>query len=270
MMRKTNGVIKIILGGLHNMDTDKSTTYILIHGAWHGAWCWDKVVPLLEEQGHTAIAVDLPGHGNDTAPIHEQNLTTYARKVEKVVREQNGNLVLVGHSLGGMVITQTAEYCGDLIKKLIYVAAFLPQNGQSADGRTALRPTDWAEMAGFGLVYLSEDGLTSTMTKKFAFDGLFNDLPEETANEAFGKLTSEAVASQYQNVEIGDRFARVPRIYVRCARDHSIPLDLQDKMLEASPCERVYTLETGHSPFLADPGGLAEILLRERYSQHST
>ena len=87
------------------------TTFVLVHGASHGSWCWDKVVPLLEAQGHQAVAVDLPGNTycEFDIPAAQVNLDTYANHVCRVLDRLGEPVVLVGHSLGGLTITQAAE-----------------------------------------------------------------------------------------------------------------------------------------------------------------
>ena len=106
------------------------STYVLIHGTWHGAWCWDKVIPLLEQAGHAAIAPDLPGHGKDKTPIPEVTLHAYVNRVCETINAQTEPVILVGHSMAGVIIIQAAEECPERIKMLVYVCAFLPGNGQ--------------------------------------------------------------------------------------------------------------------------------------------
>ena len=109
------------------------TTFVLVHGAAHGSWCWDKVVPLLEAPGHEAIAVDLPGntYGEFDIPHNVITLDTYAQHVCKVLDQINEPVVLVGHSLAGLTITQTAEYRPEKIKTLVYLTAVLIASGES-------------------------------------------------------------------------------------------------------------------------------------------
>ena len=92
--------------------------FVLIHGGNHGAWCWDRVVPLLEAKGHKVIAPDLPGHGKDKTPIQEVTLQSCVDKVCSVIEAQNEPVILVGHSISGVVISQVAEQIPTKIKTL--------------------------------------------------------------------------------------------------------------------------------------------------------
>ena len=107
--------------------------YLLIHGAWHGGWCWRKVAPLLESKGHRGIAPDLPGHGQDRTPLASVTLESYARRICEIARQQTEAVILAGHSMGGVAITQAGEYCAEKIQALVYVCAFLPRNGDSLE-----------------------------------------------------------------------------------------------------------------------------------------
>ncbi len=105
--------------------------FLLIHGAMGGAWCWERVIPGLQAAGHDALAIDLPGQGADTTPLAEITLYRYADAVCDALDRMAGPVLLTGHSMGGMVITQAASQRPDTLAGLIYVAAFLPQPGQS-------------------------------------------------------------------------------------------------------------------------------------------
>ncbi len=101
------------------------STFVLVHGGWSGGWTWEKVVPLLEEAGHQVEAPDLPGHGDDRTPIPQVSLQGYADRICRVLDAQPEPVVLVGHSSGGLVISQAAEQRPDKVKMLVYLAAFL-------------------------------------------------------------------------------------------------------------------------------------------------
>src|SRR5262249_7576688 len=123
------------------------STFVLIHGAWHGGWCWYKVIPLLEKKGHTVLAPDLPGHGRDKTSVSAVSFQAYVDRVCQVIDAQQEAVILVGHSMGGsMVTTQVAEYRPDKIQTLVYLAARLLRNGESSlsagqgDPESLLRP----------------------------------------------------------------------------------------------------------------------------------
>ena len=107
------------------------TQFLLVHGAFHGAWCWQKLVAELEKRGHRAKAIDLPGQGEDQTPLKEVTLDSMVDKIIAEMADLPGKVVLVGHSLGGMPITVTGEKVPDRIKALVYLSAFLPRDGEA-------------------------------------------------------------------------------------------------------------------------------------------
>jgi pimeloyl-ACP methyl ester carboxylesterase len=112
--------------------------FVLVHGAFAGAWLWEPVVDKLETAGHTVETLDLPGAGNDHTPVEEITLDAYAERICQVLGRRPQQAVLVGHSMGGMAVTQAASRCPERVAALIYVAAFLPGEGQSLKGLTEL------------------------------------------------------------------------------------------------------------------------------------
>ena len=117
-------------GGTGGADAE-ARTYVLVHGAFAGAWTWDRVVPLLEADGSTVLTLDLPSHGDDATPIAEATLDGYTAKVVELIDSADEPVVLVGHSMGGLVVSQAAEARPDKIERLVYLAAFLTEDGAS-------------------------------------------------------------------------------------------------------------------------------------------
>jgi len=221
------------------------STYVLVHGAWHGSWCWDKVAPLLEAKGHKVIAPDLPGHGADKTPISEITLDSYAARVCEVLDAQPEPVILVGHSMGGGVITQTADHRPGRIKTLVYLCGFLPRNGESI---RSLAKQDPDSVSGRNRV-IDEDGGFSTVKEEALREAFYADCPDEDVERATSLRVPEALAPSQTPVKTTEEnFGRVHRIYIQCLRDRSISPALQKRMCEALPCEKVLDLETAR-PF---------------------
>ena len=110
------------------------TTFLLVHGAWHGGWCYKKIVQKLTQQGHDVYTPTLTGLGERSHLLsREVNLSTHTEDVCNVIRfEELKNVVLCGHSYAGMVITGVADRMPEHIKTLVYLDAFIPENGKSA------------------------------------------------------------------------------------------------------------------------------------------
>ncbi len=232
-------------------------TFVLIHGAWHGAWCWRHVVPLLRARGHDVIAPDLPGHGDDPAAVAGQTLEAYAQRIEAVVRDCGGDVVLVGHSLGGLVISAVAEALPGRVRRLVYVTGFLPRDGDSLVRICSVDPHNPLNEASVR----TPDGKCVTVDPARLRELFFADCPDEDVAVAKARLGPEPIAVMFENVQVTPgRFGQIPRAYIHCSRDVALPLVVQEQMVAASPCETVLTLPTGHSPFFAAPERLAEVL----------
>src|SRR5262249_4166697 len=107
-------------------------TYVLVHGAWHGGWCWRRVRPLLQQAGHDVFTPTLTGLGERAHLLSpEVNLDTHIQDVVGVLEcEDLERVILVGHSYGGMVISGVAERAAARLARLVYLDAFVPQDGQ--------------------------------------------------------------------------------------------------------------------------------------------
>jgi pimeloyl-ACP methyl ester carboxylesterase len=106
-------------------------TFVMIHGAWHGGWCFDILRPLLEAKGHQMIAPDLPGMGGDEPTLAAVTLESWTDFVADLCRNADAPVILCGHSRGGIVISQAAEAAPDSIAALVYICAMLIPNGMS-------------------------------------------------------------------------------------------------------------------------------------------
>ena len=230
------------------------STFVLIHGGWHGAWCWDRVAPLLEQAGHEVVALDLPGHGEDLTPAVEVTLESYTDRVIGALDALPEPVVLVGHSLGGVVISQAAERRPGKIEKLVYLCALLLPSGKSAieasqeDGGSVILKNAEVE-ADLGRITLSEAGMR---------EALYHDCPEEDFERARRLISPQPLAPLGTPVEVtGDSFGSVRRTYVHTTQDRVVSPAAQEKMYAELPCEKVVSMATGHLPFFAAPEELA-------------
>lgn len=224
------------------------STYILVHGAWHGGWCWHKVVAALEAQGHRVLAPDLPGHGIDPTPPGATTLDSLAGHIGSLLEAEAEPAILVGHSYGGTIITQAAEWQPEKVKRLVYLTAFLPLNGQSTrelgggDADTRLN----AEMD-----VQPQDGTVTVRPSalKTVFYGHCSDADVALARAL---LVPEGLAGVGAPVATtAGNWGRLAKDYIACTDDQAIGLARQTSMAEAGGCRMVASLETDHSPFFS-------------------
>ncbi|MDA4113224.1 MAG: alpha/beta fold hydrolase [Thaumarchaeota archaeon] len=233
-------------------------TFVLVPGSWHGAWCWYKIVPLLRREGFEVLPLDLPGHGRDHTPLEEITLDGYVDAVCRVLDREPGKVTLVGHSRGGIVISQVAERCPEKIETLVYLAAFLIKDGEPMI-HTALADKD--SLIVQNLELNEQEGWH--MLRESAFkSALYGDCTEEDVELARSLLTREPNAPVGTPLHLTqDRFGRVPRVYIETLSDRGISNPVQRKMYTDLPCEEVIAMNTSHSPFLSAPEELASHLI---------
>jgi len=229
------------------------STFLLIHGAWHGAWCWYKVVPRLEKLGHRVIAPDLPCLGRDKAPANRISLSLWRDFVCDILDAEPEPVILVGHSRAGIVISEVAEHWPDKIRTLVYLTAFLPRNGESLFDLAA--QAVGSEVA--PNMVMSADSSTSTVRDDAIRSGFYGECPDEDVALARMLLQPEPTLPLSTPVRISEQnYGRVPRVYIECLRDRAITPPLQKQMYAAMPCRRVLSIDTDHSPFFSRPDEL--------------
>jgi pimeloyl-ACP methyl ester carboxylesterase len=238
--------------------------FLLVHGAMGGAWCWERVIPGLRAAGHDAEAIDLPGQGADQTPLAEITLYRYAEAVCDALAA-GPPAVLTGHSMGGMVVTEAAARRPELVERLAYVSAFLPQPGQSL-----IEITQLPEAAGDAVqanVTVEGDPPVATMAPEVAPEALYHCCTPEQIAWALPQRGAQPVIPFTQPFEgpgdeAAEAFAALPRAYISCLQDRAIRLPVQRLMYTAAACDPVIEIDTDHSPWLSRTEELVDALVQ--------
>lgn len=244
--------------GDDNIPT-KRNTYILVHGAWQAPYVWDAVRADLEKKGNKVIVVELPGHGADATPPQNLSLDVYRDKVIDAISKAEGQVILVGHSMGGMVVTHVAEKVPSKISKLVYIGAFLPASGQAL---TDLAFSDPASKLGPSLVP-SADKLTLDVKHDSLTHLFINDGTQAVKESVVTHYRAEPAIPFTNKVTVtNNNFGAVNKVYIKTLQDIVISPGLQDRMIAAAGIKTVYEVNTSHSPFLAQPHTVSDLLLK--------
>jgi pimeloyl-ACP methyl ester carboxylesterase len=275
--------------------------FVLVHGGWHGAWTYERVIPLLARHGHVAVARDLPAHGLNARIPHSYlarpldssafaaeksqvaaiTLEDYVRSVIQTIEEVRSlghdKVVLVGHSMGGLPVTAVAERVPQYIANLVYLTAFMPKSGASvieyiaapenSDG--VLGPQIVADPAVIGALRMdhrSEDAAYQANGKL----ALCADVSDEDYRAIVNLLTPDVPFAPLVTpvVTTPERWGSVRRHYITCLQDQAIRPALQQRFIEEAnafvPAQptTVHQMDASHSPYMSQPGALAELLSR--------
>jgi pimeloyl-ACP methyl ester carboxylesterase len=278
--------------------TTRETPVLLLHGYWHGSWCWSEVLAPLAAAGLRALAVDMAGHGLrarrpasptarpfDAAALASEpspalaDLDEAAELFIAQARALGGGapVTAVAHSMGGNVLTRAVQEAPSLFAHAVYVTAFMPASGVPA-GAYIFSPENEGDLAGASLVadpaVIGGLRLDTTSTdpayRQQLREAFFGDIPADVADAAIALLTPDAPAGIAAGATTltADSWGSVPRTYVVCTRDRALQPTMQRKFIEladaafpANPTT-VHTLDSSHSPFLSMPALLADIIMK--------
>ena len=233
--------------------------YLLIHGAWGGAWEFNEVVQHLSADGSNVKAIDLPGHGNNTLPVSEVTMASYVETVIEAINKMDGKVILVGHSLAGAIISQVAEAISEQIERLIYVAAILPVTG---DSPLALMESD-EDGELLKNVIFSEDMSIATLRNQDVRNLLLNDVTDKARLDSLvPHFLMEQSTEPFMAVSklSDEKFGSVAKYYIRASIDKVLSPALQERMLTNWNVEAVRTLESGHFPLTSMAEALSDTI----------
>jgi pimeloyl-ACP methyl ester carboxylesterase len=281
------------------METDNNPAFVFIHGAWHNHHTWDKVVSRLAGRGYASVAIDLPGAGANAAvpasfnqrpldpaafgsePSPNAGVSQSQRNeaalaaVREAGERGNGQVVLVGHSLGGLTLNQLGESRPDGLRSLVYLAALMLPNGVTAGemlGDEAMSRSlvlsvllaDPEEVGALRMDTRSEDADYVARVRQ----AFYGDVSDADFREILGGLHPDEpaqVAAEPSPIS-PENFGQLPRHYIRLTEDLAVNIEAQDEMIrrvdqQLGNSTRVHTLQASHSPFLSMPDALVDILV---------
>ncbi|WP_436938927.1 alpha/beta hydrolase [Streptomyces sp. SudanB66_2053] len=218
-------------------------TILLVHGAWHGAWCWDRLVPELAAQGWHTLTVDLPSASagsSETAGMYDD-----ARAVRARLEEVDGPVTVLAHSYGGVPVTEAAASAPN-VSRILYLAGFQLDEGDSLV----------SESGG----HLPSGDTGTLPVPDNAAKALFNDIAAEEADRAARRLVPQSIRS-FSEPLTAAAWKTVSSRYIVCEHDEMLPPSYQESM--GNRAHRLYRLPSGHSPFLSMATRLAELITED-------
>jgi pimeloyl-ACP methyl ester carboxylesterase len=234
-------------------------TYVLVHGAFEDASVWKATQQALERSGHKTVAVNLPGRTGNPLPAAQTSLDLYAKTVIDAIGATGDKpVVLVGHSFGGITISNVAEQTPQKVKLLVYLAAYVPKDGQSV---IDIATKDPGSKVGPHF-RVNEQSLTSSIEASARAELFVNDGAAPLKAGFAATMVDEPVPPQGQKVRLATAFAGVPKAYVQTLRDQVVSPQLQSEMAATAGITQIERLDTGHAPFLTQPEALAGALAR--------
>lgn len=240
---------ELVLEELHKQRKNYPT-YVLVHGAWADESAWGFVRNQLAVQANVVV-VNLPAHGVELTPANQVALSDYVKTVTDAIQQQAGKVILVGHSMAGMVVSQVAENIPNKIDKLIYVAAYLPQNGEDL---LTLSSQDKQSEVG-GALEFNADYSAATIKKEMIAPAVCADCPDYMKEVLVKYHKAEPAKPLSEKVSLTQKnFGSVPKYYIHTTQDHAVGYELQKQMVKANgTIQKTFEMNTSHLPFVVQP-----------------
>lgn len=273
--------------------------FVLVHGAWHGAWTYERIVPLLAAKGHLAIARDLPAHGlnarfpasyfsrplnpaafgTEPSPVAGTTLDDYTNSIIATIDQVRAlgheKVVLVAHSMGGVAATAVAERVPEKIAKLVYLTAFMPKSGVpgisyiKAPENTGelVGPLVMADPAKVGALRMDQRS-TDAAYRANGKEAFYADITQAEYESIANLLTSDVPVAPFATpiATTAARWGALPKHYIKCLQDRAILPALQQRFINEANAfvpgnpVQVHQLNSSHSPFMSQPQALADLL----------
>lgn len=247
---------KLVLDQLEK-GKNRYPTYVLVHGAWADESAWGFVRNELAKKANVVV-VNLPSHGVELTPPNKATLASYVKTVTDAVNQQPGKATVVGHSMAGVVISQVAENIPQKIEKLVFVAAYLPQNGEDL---LSLSKKDTQSKVGAALEF-SPDYSAAKIKKEVIVPAVCADCPPFMQEVLVKYHKEEPAGPLSEKVTLTKaKFGSVPKYYIHTTQDMAVGYDLQKQMVKANgSILKTFEMATSHLPFVVNPKQFLEML----------
>lgn len=240
-------------------QTTFAKTFVFVHGAMVDGTAWYKIVKPLEDAGNKVIVINLPAHGKDGTDIGNVTYASYIKIIADSINQQTEKVILVGHSMAGLLIASVAEQMPNKIEKLVFVAAFIPQNGANVFN---LNGKDKLSQFGPNLIVAADKSNAKLKTDKiktvFCPDCSSEDISLLTLSQK-----EEPLAPLAEQIVLTDKnYNSIPKYIIQTELDNAITFNFQKEMVStAKNVAKVYVIKSGHLPFLSQPKKIIKLLL---------
>ena len=238
--------------------------FVLVHGAFTGAWIWSPLAERLRAAGHTVEVFDLPGLGDDTTPPGDVSLDSCASRLGEVLAKSVEPAIVAGNSMGGVIATQAAARYPQRVSALVYVTAFVPRDGQSLHDLTQL-PEGADDQVQANIII---EPPVATMPAAASRSALYGSCSEADATWAVSNQRPQPLGPFAARVSIpAGALDGIRRYYVLCTKDRAIPVALQRRMITENAITNVVEFDTDHTPHLSMTAALGDAL--QQFARHA-
>ena len=237
-------------------NKSSNKTFLLVHGAWHASWCWERIAKQLSYQGHQVITPDLRGHGSNSCAANVVSFNDYVTGITELIQRQPEPVTLVGHSMAGLIISQVAEHIPDHVRELVFIAAYIPQHQQSL---LSIAEESASREVSPLLIIDQKNQEIRLKSAPETINVFFNRCKQEDADYASSKLQAQPLQPFMQQVTLGKHFANVAKKSLICRHDRAIYLKDQLRMSQRVTDNIVY-LDADHAAYYSGAGDIVRVL----------
>lgn len=232
-------------------------TYVLLHGAWHGPWCWEKICPLLTAKGHTVITPNIPWTFDALPPNQSLNIESITTQICELIIDLKIQVTLVGHSMAGLLISNIISRIPDHVSSAFYICGFIPANGQSINDLESI-------MSGSTIasnMFLDQKKRSMVIPDTYIKEGFYHDCNELDYKFAKQRVQPQLASTFLYAIDIDfQKLTDTRKIYIECENDKAVPITAQREMQKNMNFDQIFSLSCGHSPFFSLPEKLVQSL----------